>query len=121
MYGKLWLVEEHVTEGPYGGPEKIQWRKIVTATGVDPAFEAAEEAHREDLNHGFCSQMTADGGYSFAFGVDDLDVLEEDYLWGASDGSSIWYEIRYLGALEVNMNWGSQNFGLARLAKDTIK
>jgi hypothetical protein len=116
IHGKLWLIEEHVTETPYGGAEKIQWRKIVTSENPHLAFLVAEQYHREDRNHGMCFQTFADpGGYSFAFGDDDLMELVKGFLWCASDGSSIWYEVRFLGTLEINMNWGSEDFGSLKI------
>jgi hypothetical protein len=117
IHGRLWLVEEHSTDTSYA-EETVQWRKIVTTDTVGGAFLVAEAAHREDRNHGMCFQTFADpGGYSFAFGDDELHELVPGFLWSASDGSSIWYEVRFLGTLEINMNWGSDHFGTVRLTE----
>jgi hypothetical protein len=97
---KLYLVEEHANELCYG-PETIQWHKVVVAEGHMEAFRIAEQFHRDDRNHDMCTWIEP-GTWSFAFFDDDLEVYVPSYAWAANDGSSIWYEVRLLGAVKTH-------------------
>lgn len=76
-----WLVEEHTTS--YGGiSERIAFVARVLAETAQQAFDAADRFSKETRKE------------EFAYKAEDLTEVHSGYLWVASDGSNIWYEIR---------------------------
>jgi hypothetical protein len=115
----FWLVEEHT--GTYSGiAETISWRQIVGAKIAVNAFIRAEAIHSgvpehmSDTNLGVWKERTASDKWTFAFLPDELEECVPDYLWMASDGSDIWYEVRKLGKLYVDdIRTGSSTMSVA--------
>lgn len=106
-----WLVEEHVLNWS-GGEETISWHAIVqTPTFNDAdstqwarnAFHMAERIHRQETPE---SVRYSDDDWSFAFGMDELEVAVKGFLWHAADGSSIAYEVRRLGEVVMDCTRG---------------
>lgn len=86
-----WLVEEHMQN--LDGSEYITFHVTVEADDVQSAFAKAEnikalEGERKHM-----------GYFGFYFGGDELEPVDKDYRWAASDGSSVCYEVRKLDGL----------------------
>jgi hypothetical protein len=121
------LVEHH--EMPWGyGNETIVWREIIDVQGLMYEYKAnLDRAARRAYM--ICEYQRATGkqydgehledrlevednecDFTFVFSPDELEEVVEGYLWQAADGSSVSYEVRFLGMLEMDCYRGKIKF-----------
>lgn len=99
---KYWLVEEHTTA--YGvGEEDIPFHVVVEASTPQFAYNEANNISVKTRTRTW-KDPTLGGTepVEFLFSADELAECIPGYLWQAVDGSSIYYEVRYLGELQRN-------------------
>jgi hypothetical protein len=84
-----WLVEEFLQD-PRSGEEKVSYHQLVDAETAEEAFtKAGREAGKKRPGPG-------PEPWGFYFAPDELEPLEPNYRWAASDGSSVCYEVRLI-------------------------
>jgi len=102
---KYFLVEEHALEMGYG-PETINWHIVVPAKQAVNAFIIAEGRRAyvtcpERTPYMSWQELVERDEWIFHYTPNELHESVPSYLWDASDGSSVWYEVRCLGELKM--------------------
>jgi hypothetical protein len=82
-----WLVDEFLLD--VDGVERVRWHAIVTAKHFQEAFTEAEQLSLK-------TRTWQSEPCGFFFAPEELELIDEDYRWAASDGSSVCYEVRKL-------------------------
>jgi hypothetical protein len=82
--GSWWLIEEqHGSD--YGGLERVEHWFVHARTATEAFLEARHDALQA-------------GKEFWYFGANELEPYVKDYIWAASDGSSVCYEVRKIGS-----------------------
>lgn len=107
---RYYLVEEHTSDYA-AGLDTVSFHKVLSVNSIrgdknkeaSYVFRAANELSKQQRTRTWKDPaLGAPEPVEFAFGADELVEVQEGYFWGAADGSSVYYEVRYLGDFEVN-------------------
>jgi hypothetical protein len=108
---KYWLVEEHTLEWSKD-EETVTFHVVVEASTPQFAFNEANNISVKTRIRTWNTETSREHSepVEFAFSADELEEAVPGYLWGAADGSSIAYEVRCLGKLEMDCTYGKVAF-----------